>query len=310
MKTMKVSLVIGLAMVLASTASAISIDWASIDLQYVEFKLVSWDMSTIYSSPASTAGIAGVNALSQNQYASANGTYYTTSGGTCTVNDPYREDGWGIFRVTEIIDKRTGEAYWQGGSSGEEIYGIYYGKIDNAVLSGTNSYDVQSQGVQIDFYLNSAGTFAAAGGAMQGSAGRTAFDEYNGISGGQLLMSTYSLQSGKDALLGVGNNEFQEHWNTTGPNAGTGDYISRLRLTGGLWYDDLYTGYVNGDLEMAGHSYLNETEYGGTPIGDWTTRSQDPITPIIPPAIPEPLTMLGVGLGLMGLGSYIRRRMS
>ena len=61
------------------------------------------------------------------------------------------------------------------------------------------------------------------------------------------------------------------------------------------------------------HTYLNMTtdvsnatnkpdEFNGQ---DWTVQSNDDV---VGAAIPEPITMLGLGLAVAGLGGYIRRR--
>jgi hypothetical protein len=318
MKTAKICLVIGLATVLASSASAISLDWYH--GQPIEFKIITWDMNVVYTSTG-LAGVNNVNTLGQRVYDGAGASqnvYYDTFGNVCDVNDANREDGWGVFKVTSIVNPVTGATLWRDGQDGEEITGIYYGQIDNAVYGTVDgAYLVQSQNITYDLYVNAVGTFETAVtngkiGASQGSAARTGYNTYNGITDGTLLLRGNSLTSGLKPLPGTSAADAQ-FYSTFRPNAtytsGTGDYQTRIRLTDGIWKDTFYTGYSGGDMELGGHSYINGDEYGPL-VGNWTYRSQDPLRPITPPVIPEPLTMMGVGIGLMGLGGYIRRRMS
>jgi len=303
-------------MVLASSAGGVSLDWYY--GQPVEFKLVSWDMSTVYvpaSSP--TLGAGGVNGLSQTLYAGAGsgGVYYDTFGKSSldsAYQESYREDGWGIFKIASVVNPVTGETLWWDGKDGQEITGMYYGLVDNAVVpSGTkaNQYTVQSQNIRYDIYVNPAGTLESAQteglfGPGQGSFGRTAFDQYNGITDGRLLLEGNSAD-GLDPVPGTPAEDAQFLSYFT-PNSsftsGEGDYQSRIRLTGGEWYDQFYAGYGSDDVDLAGYFDSGST-------GNWTTQSQSPPRPVnSPAAVPEPLTLVGVGLGLASLGNYIRRR--
>ena len=67
---------------------------------------------------------------------------------------------------------------------------------------------------------------------------------------------------------------------------------------------------VTADLRVEADTELNNPENipGANPfgIGDWTVTSNDDSEAIY--IVPEPMTMLAVGVALGGLGRYIRRR--
>jgi len=308
----------------ALSSSALSIDLGGYTGP-VKFKLTSGDMGTIYlDQPTSPViGIDAVNSLDSILYNSATGIYYDTLGNasnSADYNEALREDGWGIFRITGIyIDDSNsalyGEALWVDGQGGAELTGIFYGLIDNAVAfdPNTGDYTIQSQNVMYDIYLNEKGTFVGAGGFQQGSAGRTGFDEYNGITGGTLMLSGRSVygeaaEPYTNEFVSAEDAEFMSYFKPNNLGSGSGTYATRIFLTGGEWYENFVTDDYF-DMTLQGTTTVN----GGGPtipsVGDWTVLDEDPLRGTYK-VIPEPITMVALGLGLAGLGGYVRRRLS
>jgi len=257
------------------------------------------------STVAAVEGIGSVNKLDQISYPGAgvggNVYYDAFTGNECDVDARNREDGWGIFKITSITDNNTGSRLYYDNNplNTVEYYGIYYGRIDNSVVcDDSGKYTVQSQRFYFAIYENVAGTFLGVDGLEQGSAGRTEFTQYKGITGGKLVVSgelnvdsvyklTYTLNE-NDALV-----------------SGSFPYTSVIATDG--------AGYSNASGSIYGEKIAS---YDG--LGDWVASgvgtlfigpntfgfaSYDMTTVYV---VPEPMTMGLLSLG--GLAMLTRRR--
>jgi len=316
--------VVTLAMSLSATASLYDYEGP------VQFKLTSWDMGMIYTSQVSTGGVYGidnVNKLSAIEFAGAgaNGDVFYDSNGYSTLdgdmfNESLREDGWGIFRITEIRAMDSSSTIlWSDGQGGVELMGIFYGMVDNVVIASgspkASEIFIQSQNIRYAIYENDWGTFASAEtngltGAGQGSFGRTGFSEYNGITDGRLLLEGYSVRGQQDGFYGQDGVEMEHaqflSWFT--PNAdltsGSGGYQTRINLTGGDWYAYYKTDHMDGDFQIQGTTADNSgADKLVNPVGNWTVQDNDPMRGRY--SVPEPMTMSLLALGGLAL---LRRR--
>jgi len=301
---------------------------------YVYFKFTSYNMATSYGTePGSfTLGIDNVNDLPQLGYygAGASGDVYYDRDGNSSLdsmfNDSLMEDGWGIFRITEIRAANSANTLlWQDdGKDGVEMLGIFYGMVDNAVYAYPTRFggqsEIQSQDVQYAIYINPAGSFAAANtgsltGAGQGSYGRFGFDQYNGITnvaGGDLLLSGFSVAGGTsgftngDDVTDADVQFMSKLFPNASDNSVGGSYNTRISLTGGLWYDNFYLGDPDAaDMSLQGTFILNDNaDKFVNPVGNWNVQGNDPIRGYYT-NVPEPMTM-----GLLALGglALLRRR--
>ena len=317
-----------LLMVLMATALLLSISGTTqgITFRYgydgpVTMKFTNWDMGVLYNAPAVPAiGIPAVNAFEVFAYPSANGNYYDHLGNVVPVNDVNREDMWGIGQITRIYP--TGgnpvtDVLWLPGDDGVELSALFYGERDNALVDAGIALPgfqvIAGQGLQFDMYENPVDHFNDAGGALQGSSGRTGFNTYNGITDGTLVASLLSQPNVGGPNPGV-NDEFVSIFK---PNAtfttGEGTFTSYMELdpctaAAQRDYDQFNTDAMTPwlyDFTIDGTTIPNDGSVGPI-VSDWIVLSEDPIRGNA--VIPEPVTMLGVFLGLGSLTSYIRRR--
>jgi len=276
---------------------------------------------------AAVVGVNNVNGMDQNPYPGAGSggdVYYNAvTGKACGVNDPLREDGWGIFKIQSIGSWSTGSTLWSesvNNDEGVEIYGLYYGRVDTRIdnsSSGFGQVTISSQNVCFAIFANPVGTFADAGGVTQGSAGRTGFDQYTGITGGTLLLSgmvnalddrtsfTYEFNVDKDGTSDVG------RWSAS------------ILLTDGEWLDRFVGDYLSLANKLTPSVPADEagnwvTRGSGSMNGAMATRfnDQDPVwitmnswdmtTVYTDGHAPEPLTMSLLAAG--GLAALLRRR--
>lgn len=311
-----------MALIGAVTVSASALTLRRAHVGPVTFKIVNFDMGVIYDPEGGAAGtivsgIGNVNALPQIDPPGAD--FDAIGGGLFTGGESeIKEDGWGIFRVTEIYNTADdSDILWEHGDNGDEIVGMFYGLIDNAVRFSSDSPGqtiIQSENITFDLYEQAVGTWAGtgtAGAPSLGSAGRLAFDRFQGVTeAGTLILRGESAQGDLIPLTGsVGPAEFHSFFKPNASlNSGDGTFFTRLDLVPGTrdygqFNSNAFPGGV--DFQVNGTTKSNAGTTALPRIADWTVRSEDPLEAVV---IPEPVTLISVGLGAVSLGRYIRRR--
>lgn len=264
----------------------------------VVIKLQSYAAATVYTSSGSAVGAGAVNALPQ----------IPAGGGMVIPSGPYAgqtEDSWFIFKVTSIETPST-EQLWVSGKDGQELVGIAYGGVDVAV--GVSGLAALTDGLHVDLYTQLAGTFNAS----HGSAYRTGYASYTGVTGGTLFLSA-------DAIPGIGittDLAAIDPLTFSGllPTFSSRSLLARtdlyLDVQDGVGTDgskflptpktDIFGGGAFADL-YATSSFILNNGLTVPIVGDWGFIGNDPVRGYVP----EPAT-----LGLLAIGglALIRRR--
>jgi hypothetical protein len=309
MKALKLCVVLGLVLAVSGTAGAVGVA-----MPYTWFTAENWGVGTVYG----TTDANGVVDKPASEFTPWDGT------GTppefwkiLPPTNSYGDDSWGIFRMNSMalgrvktdgyIEKEPDiDPYWQYGSgAAEEILGIFHGATDQTVTVHVDgSIIVKSSGFTLELY-EIAKTDLPSG--YMGTLldldplERTAANEYDFLDGtlGTPLMKatttdfTYSSRAGKSLVEGEAT-----------------FYSNNDETYGGAW-----TAYID-DLDHYAFEFADSDiyiswdtdQYSNDPGQDgysWMYHSHDEGSF---GAVPEPITMLGVGAALGALGGYIRRR--
>jgi hypothetical protein len=331
MRILKFSLVVAIALAIAGPAQAIVL------LQPyagpVTMKFRNWDTGTLYNIPdgPATVGEAAMDALPivpgfpPNSFGS--------------------EDSWGVVQLTEIYGDQN-QLLWSAAIPGTpEITGLFWGERDTYISQTTSvqgiSQDIHGVGFKIAFWEdankdlgNPPGQYVSS--ANVGTDRRIAEELFEGATEGNLLWTGNSVP-GFDPNFP--NDEF---FTTFSPS---GAIFFGLNAFGGMYIDlgTVYTDGADGEPGVAGFDDdgingvddIGERGFAGSddvamlgsgnqlfdtsgPVdwriaftgkpdgtGEFLVLSDDPIDTTI---IPEPITMLGMLLGMGGVARYVRKR--
>ncbi len=292
--------------------------------------LNDYDMSRIYTGY-----------LADGNTAATSGTIYTDPDNELEYYDSPRatsatETGWGVFRIAGVYEaEETGpnnltkvsppNILWQDGDGGKEIVGIYYGQTDVSVQfvdlgdpndPGSWLQIIRSEGASYDLYYQDwktwdEGNWCDPNDPHYSRATPTTDPEKYDTVGWSYDPNSLTWTADPNAELvlsavGVKGDQAEEIEITFTPPS-SGNYNTYLDITGGSWED----WFVDGLFPFGGAGGTDadlrlKATTSATNLCDWTLSSSDPLTGAT--IIPEPVTMLALGLGVAGIGGYIRKR--
>jgi hypothetical protein len=217
---------------------------------------------------------------------------YTIAENTFGVADG-AEDSWGIGSIDTIKTLPGNAIVYARGSS--ELTLMFYGFDDNFIsqpIIGTTSI-LGSAGGHVSVYLDS--TSPDFDGTL-GTAGRTGLSSYTGVTDGDSILVL-------DLAPVVNSNGFTLS-STSDLATGSGSGAMLLSVTGaGLW-DEMYN--TNTQLYGSDFSFTFTARDNSNPsVGDWIVRGDAGGEGNV---VPEPASMILMGLGLLGAARLRRRK--
>ena len=347
MRYMKIVVVIGVVLAVSATAMAVSqippyplndshyIGW--VELKYINFSSgrsygVPDDVEVPDAPDSGTdwfhtvVGEANVDALPQTDPA--------------ILWDAAGEDSVGVFKLTSIRKDPLGTALYGDTSDDRDIVGFLYGIKDQAVEFGITSegnivQKIQSSDGTMKLYVQE----PAVGEEVLFAGTRTALDAFStvGIADSLLLaeMEITAWDGGQEVSAAVPGGHISEFQQTDASGAGIGDTDFYMDGIAGILHDGDLTNWEfelfdpnmwtarglpfsqDGDYAVEVDIIPNSLLTLGPTIGGndpdagvfepWLIKSDDPVR-AFGNMIPEPITMLGVFMGISGLGGYIRKR--
>jgi hypothetical protein len=303
---------------LAGQASALSLGGYS---GPITIHLTAWDGGTLYNVSDGTYNAAQLAALTVDPSGTTaqSKAFYTNAG-----TGANRSDTWGVLRVDQIImGQAPGTSLYSAGQGGEQIVAIFYGEKDQK-LTQTSTGSVISQqiagtGFQLAFfdYTPYVGTASFTGGPTLGS-GSTASPTYQGVTNSANLLWTMRAVPGFNSADSV--NSFFSTFNGLDQSEQSfGNLLADMTGTDGVAPADFWGNgpankmldtnaiagaFGNVDVSIAFNAGTNPTNFFER--GEWLLQANDPIRTSV--AVPEPLTMAGLMLGVGCLARYVRRR--
>ena len=252
--------------------------------------------------------------------------------------DAANEDSMGVFKLTSIRKDPLGTALYGDTSDDRDVVGLLYGLRDQAVEFGITSegnivQKIQSAYGEMKLYVQPEQTEEV---IFAGT--RTAFDAFDtvGITDSVLMTDAVitAWDGGQEVSVAVPGGHVAEFQQTDASGAGFGDTDFFLDGIGGYLHDGNWSNWEFEILDpnmwtARGLPYSEDGDYmvevdivpnslltlGPTAGGDdpdagtfepWLVKTDDPVRGY--GYVPEPMTMLGVFMGISGLAGYVRKR--
>jgi hypothetical protein len=312
MRTLKLCIMLGVLAALVVPASAISLQGGG-----VVFDIFNWEQSTTYSGGTTgnwyfktiTSSITDASGVVHTYGQDASHTNLLSA---LTPSGPVKgaadEDSWGLLLINTIrpgtvqtspLDVNPqNPPYFTEGDGGKSLRGVFWGTDDDAVQQVAPDM-VRIFSSNVNFNIYEYGSGAPVPGTL---------DPSTRITGTPAVFAGWS--DGTGVLEAKGVSTWFRYQGDFPAGLPEGSNISYQLITGGAWdpvLDDTFWTAPNGSNATLKATWdisgITNTPVSGSGI-PWVNSSDLNKGSVIP----EPITMLGLLLGVGGLGGYLRRR--
>jgi hypothetical protein len=251
------------------------------------------------------------------------------------------ETNWGLFITQQLVTGAVGsdgitvdpvphKTYYDNSAGTNSVWlvGMFYGGVDQQVAikpatpGNVSNFEVVSTGLHLELWAVNPATLSPLADSNTlmpfNAASRTAANSYTGwldaavrASGTRLMTATsdYNDFDGFETNAGKFDGQTKVYFNVDASSVAAGDPfavdIANHRVDGNGHY--LTPTFAGQPVRLSDFSdmFFTFTDQGGP--GNWDTQSSDQ-GGFGGVNVPEPLTMLGVFMGVSSLGTYVRRR--
>lgn len=276
-------------------------------------KLQGVDMGSLYSLPTGTSAGFGQGGSSASVAAGITALDAIDVGATGAIGS---EDSWGIARIEGIFaDDSFQSRVWSSAGKNQELTILFYGEQDYYVSQrDPQTFLTNGVGLRADFYLQSTGAGYTPYNVALGAGGRTAFNQYMGVTDGTMVLSTVSTAGFLNApgINGGTAAEFASLFNSTSLIGEGSTYLSIVGGTDAAKYNT--NSYVSSFLTTTADlkaSFTTKPPSGAASAAGWLVDVNDPIVGLTANTpVPEPSTYGLIGAAaLLGIAAYRRRSM-
>lgn len=291
MRLLTLILALSILIAVSGTAQAVTIGGATIPSGPVVLKFTNYDEVTKYTTQDGVF---------------TDPTVIQSKATVFPVHAATGESQWGVFRLDTIENTAQTVTYYDKNSASQQITGIFWGGADDflsqSTVGGQPTQNIHTNGVHIAFFQG-AKTFDP----TLGPTGRPTNGDptYPGATNATPIL-TFNAVPGWDGSYPT-DSFFTTFRDSTSGNGGFMAQAGSVPFYG--------TGSLNSSLDtnFIGNGIAAQFDFSlvqGT--NGWMLQSNDPLLLSFlgsnpPPVVPEPITMLGVILGLGCVGRYIHR---
>lgn len=337
MRLLKLCTILGVLAALVVPAGAVGIPFSQAYNGPLVMHLTNWEDSVTYSYNKGFLKDGITQIALGTPYAASDVMRLSTG-----INLKGGENGWGIFQIDQILSGSitggnsisTGAiTLYDKGTSPIDIVGIFYGGTDVTVtFTNSFSYETSSAGLKFEIFTQPDTYYGSLSTPALGASARTDQNEfpnvgYDGTNTNTLLVGAERVITGT-SQPGMDLYEFYSSFNALATSGTFNTYVSVAPLTEAFDSSSVSVGFSGSQNTNFNTNVFPTPTYkwdsvtlgpmvpgttadfrlkGGSEGTDynWLVRSSDPLTTAF---VPEPITMLGLVLGVGGLAGYVRKR--
>lgn len=336
MRLIRICTMLGVLAALTVPAGAVGIPFSQAWNGPLVWHITNWEDSVVYDYNGGFLADGVTPIVLGTPYAAASVKVDATQGSIALDPSGTGETSWGIFQVDQILSGSisgpnsisTGAlTLYDKGASSTDILGIFYGAVDQTVtFNSAISTTITASGFNYEIFTQPDTIYDPTSSPALGAGARVDENEWSSLVGYDGTGANKLLAGAERVLTAVGQpgmtaQEFLATFDLSQITGTFDTYLSVAPLTEAFDSTGASVGFsgsqnVNYDTDVfptLGYvpvvpGTTADFRLKGTSeptFNPWLVRSSDPVTTAF---VPEPVTMLGLVLGVGGLAGYIRKR--